>query len=48
MGRSELPIPMNEYLSPKYKIQVPYMNYPKFMGKHSAVCSKKYSELVFR
>ena len=48
MGRSELPIPMNKYLGPEYKIQIPYMNYPKILGKHFAVHNKKYSELVFR
>ena len=48
MRHSELPIPMNKYLGPEYKIQIPYMNYPKILGKHFTICNEKYSESVYR
>ena len=48
MGCSELPVRMNKYLGPEYKIQIPNMNYPKIWGKHSTVCNEKYGESVFK
>ena len=48
MGCSKLPVPVNKYLRPEYKIQIPNMNYPEIWGKHSIVCNEKYSESVFK
>ena len=48
MGRLELPVLVNKYLEPEYKMQIPNVNYPEIRGKHSAVCNEKHSESVFK
>ena len=41
MGRSELLVPVNEYLRSEYKVQIPNVDYPDVRDKHFAV-NKKY------
>ena len=40
MGRSELPVPVNEYLRSEYKVQIPNVDYPDVRDKHFAVYKK--------
>ena len=37
VGRSELPVPVNKYLGPEYKIQIPNVDFPEIRDKHFAV-----------
>ena len=41
VGRSKLPVLMNEYLRSEYKVQIPDMDYPDVRNEHFAVCKKK-------
>ena len=41
IGRSELPVPVNKYLEPKYKVQIPNMDYPDVRDKNFTVYKKK-------
>ena len=41
MGRSELLVPVNEYLGPKHKVQVLNMNCLDVWDKHFTICNKK-------
>ena len=40
MGCSELPVPMNKNLRPKYKVQVPDMDYSNVWDKYFVVHKK--------
>ena len=37
MGRLELPILVNKYLEPEYKVQIPNVDYPDVRDKHFVV-----------
>ena len=37
MGCLELPVPMNNYLGPEYKVQIPNVDYPDVRDKYFAV-----------
>ena len=40
MGCSDLPFPMNKYLGPEYKVQVPDVDCPDVRDKHFVVYKK--------
>ena len=37
MGRLELPVLVNKYLGPEYKVQIPNVDYPDVRDKHFVV-----------